>query len=173
MREHCGESLATVCEVREIGILTDSIDIKAKAPFPAGALSNFGPHKFTIDGVACGSMEGFLQSLKIEDNDEQQRVCRLVGAAAQKVGRTYDWSKSGSLWWRGEPIDRLSDAYQTLLDRAYEALFIQSDKFRAALAASGNARLTHALGSSDPCETILTCEEFCPRLERLREIARS
>jgi hypothetical protein len=36
----------------------DPIDIKAKAPFPAVALSNFTPHAFTLDGVACASMEG-------------------------------------------------------------------------------------------------------------------
>ena len=47
--------------------MTDSFDIKAKAPFPAGALSNFALHSFTIDGVHCASMEGFLQSLKIQD----------------------------------------------------------------------------------------------------------
>ena len=35
--------------------MTDSLDIKAKAPFPAGALSNFAPHPFTIDGIDCAS----------------------------------------------------------------------------------------------------------------------
>ena len=55
--------------------MTDTLDIKAKAPFPAGALSNFAMHAFTFDGVACASMEGFLQSLKIEDVSEQTRVC--------------------------------------------------------------------------------------------------
>ena len=148
---------------------TDGVlDIKAKAPFPAGALSNFAPHAFVIDGIACKSMEGFLQSLKIEDVTEQHRVCGLVGGEAQATGRRYDWSMSGTLWWRGLPIDRLSEAYQQLLDRAYEALRTQSSKFRAALAASGDARLTHKSGRTDPCVTILTEEEFCSRLERLR-----
>ena len=44
--------------------MTNSIDIKAKAPFPAGALSNFAPHAFTFDGIACASMEGLLQSAR-------------------------------------------------------------------------------------------------------------
>jgi predicted NAD-dependent protein-ADP-ribosyltransferase YbiA (DUF1768 family) len=148
--------------------MTDTLDIKAKAPYPAGALSNFAPHAFTMDGIACASMEGFLQSLKIEDVAEQERVCGLAGPVAQSIGRKYDWSTSGRLWWRGEPVDRLSDAYQTLLDRAYEALFAQSPEFRSALAASQDARLTHTLGKSDPCETILTADEFCSRLDRLR-----
>jgi hypothetical protein len=33
---------------------------------------------------------------------------------------------------------------------------------------TGDAPLTHRMGKSDPCETILTEEEFCSRLERLR-----
>jgi predicted NAD-dependent protein-ADP-ribosyltransferase YbiA (DUF1768 family) len=145
----------------------EPIDIKAKAPFPAGALSNFAAHAFTLDGVACASMEGLLQSLKVADIAEQARVCALVGAEAQNRGRREDWS-SGTLWWRGSPVDRLSGAYQELLDRAYDALFTQAPKFRNALAATGDAPLTHSMGKSDPCETILTEAEFCTRLERLR-----
>jgi predicted NAD-dependent protein-ADP-ribosyltransferase YbiA (DUF1768 family) len=144
------------------------IDIKAKAPFPAGALSNFAPHAFTFDGVACGSMEGFLQSLKVSDADEQTRRCALVGAEAQGRGQLMDWRSSGTLWWRGKPIDRLSDDYQALLDRAYQALLDQAPKFRSALAATGDAPLTHSIGKSDPCDTILTEQELCSRLERLR-----
>ena len=92
--------------------MTNSIDIKAKAPFPAGALSNFAQHAFTFDGIACASMEGLLQSLKVEDAEEQVRICGLAGAEAQGRGRQYDWQQSGTLFWRGEAIDRLSDAYQ-------------------------------------------------------------
>jgi predicted NAD-dependent protein-ADP-ribosyltransferase YbiA (DUF1768 family) len=145
----------------------DPIDIKAKAPFPAGVLSNFTPHSFTLDDVACASMEEFLQSLKVGNIAQQARVCALVGTEAQSRGRREDWS-SGTLWWRGSPLDRLSDEYQVLLDRAYEALLDQAPRFRHALSATGDAPLTHRMGKSDPCETILTEEEFCTRLERLR-----
>ena len=148
--------------------MTNSIDIKAKASFPAGALSNFAPHAFTFESVACASMEGLLQSFKIEDPGEQARVCGLAGGEAQAAGRQYDWQQTGTLWWRGVPIDRLADAYQDLLDRAYEALFVQSSKFRNALAATGGVPLAHTLGSEDATETILTANEFCARLERLR-----
>jgi predicted NAD-dependent protein-ADP-ribosyltransferase YbiA (DUF1768 family) len=146
----------------------NSIDIKAKAPFPGGALSNLAPHAFTLDGVACASMEGFLQSLKVEDAAEQQALCALAGGEARGRGQSYDWSESGTLWWRGEAVDRLSEAYQMLLDRAYEAMFAQSAKFRAALKASGEAPLVHSIGKDDPTETILTSEEFISRLARLR-----
>jgi predicted NAD-dependent protein-ADP-ribosyltransferase YbiA (DUF1768 family) len=53
--------------------MSTTLDIRSKAPFPAGALSNFAAHKFTIDGITYASMEGFLQSLKIED---AVRPCR-------------------------------------------------------------------------------------------------
>jgi predicted NAD-dependent protein-ADP-ribosyltransferase YbiA (DUF1768 family) len=148
--------------------MTDSLDIKSKAPYPAGSLSNFAPHSFVLDDVRCASMEGFLQSLKIEDKAEQDRVCGLAGPVAQSVGRKYDWRIAATLWWRGKGHDRLSAAYQALLDRAYQALFDQSESFRAALAASGDARLTHTIGKSDPHGTILTADELCSRLERLR-----
>ena len=148
--------------------MTGTLDIKAKAPYPAGALSNFAPHAFKLEGILCASMEGFLQSLKIEDRAEQERVCGLVGSMAQSLGRTYDWSVTGTLWWRGQPYDRLSEDYQALLDRAYQALFNQSETFRNALAASGDDRLTHSFGKTDPCLTILTVDELCSRLERLR-----
>lgn len=146
------------------------IDIKANAPFPTGALSNFAPHSFTFDGVACRSMEGLLQSFKVADPATQRSLCRLIGAEARTEGRKHDWMTSGTLWWQGRPIDRLSPEYQQLLDKAFRALFDQSQKFRNALAATGSARLTHRVGKTDPCDTILTAEELCERLTRLRSL---
>jgi predicted NAD-dependent protein-ADP-ribosyltransferase YbiA (DUF1768 family) len=150
--------------------MTDTLDIKAKAPWPAGALSNFAPHAFTFDGVACASMEGLLQSFKIADQAEQVRVCGLRGPVAQSIGRKHDWKTTGTLWWRGTLYDRLSDDYQALLDRAYQALFDHSEAFREALAATGSAALTHSFGRDDPTETILTPEELVSRLVRLRSL---
>lgn len=148
--------------------MTNSIDIKAKAPFPAGALSNLAAHRFTFDGVACAAMESFLQGLKIADAAEQETFCRFEGPEARGRGRGYNWKTTGTLWWRGIGIDRLSDDYQALLDRAYEALFAQSAEFRDALAATGTAQLVHSIGKDDPTETILTTKEFISRLEALR-----
>ena len=153
-------------------VMTDTFDIRAKASFPAGALSNFAPHNFVFDDVPCACMEGLLQSLKISDLDEQRRICGLTGPHAQSIGRKHDWSISGTLWWNGKAVDRLSDEYQALLDRAYDTLFARSEKFRTALAATGTTQLVHTLGKPDPCETILTADEFCSRLMRLRERAR-
>lgn len=40
------------------------MDIGSGTGYPSANLSNFSPHVFTVDGIECNSMEGFLQSLK-------------------------------------------------------------------------------------------------------------
>ncbi len=77
--------------------MTESLDIRAKAPFPAGTLSNFAPNAFTLDGIHCACMEGFLQGLKLADPAEQERICALPGPHAQSLGRKHDWSTTGTL----------------------------------------------------------------------------
>jgi hypothetical protein len=111
-------------------LISNTIGIKGKAPFPGGALSNLAAHEFVLDGVHCGSMEGLLQSLKVKDPEAQVQMCALSGGEARGRGQRHIWNVDGFLYWRGEPIDRLSEAYQVLLDRAYEALFAQNAKFR-------------------------------------------
>jgi predicted NAD-dependent protein-ADP-ribosyltransferase YbiA (DUF1768 family) len=144
------------------------IDIASKAPYPAGPLSNFAAHAFALDGVACASMESFLQGLKFEDAGRQAEICGYKSGKAQGIGRRRNWQAEGRLWWRGEAIDRLSGAYQVLLDRAYDALFAQSADFREALAATGDADLVHTMGRIHTANTVLTADEFCTRLTALR-----
>ena len=144
------------------------MDIKSGSSYPAGALSNFSPHPFTLDGVEIASMEGFLQSLKFKDADMQEHICTLVGAKAKRSGAKKNWQREQTLWWRGTPIKRDSDDYQELLDRVYEAMFTQNKKARAALLASRDANLTHSIGRSKISETVLTKTEFCRRLMKIR-----
>ena len=146
------------------------MDIGSKSRYPAGALSNFSPHPFEIDGVRCASMEGFLQSLKFDKPHIQVEVCKLVGKAAKFRGqkRNKAWKRVQKLWWQGKEIDRRSNEYQKLLDRAYNAM-AQNEKFKKALLASGNAVLTHAIGCSKESDTVLTETEFCSRLMKLRD----
>lgn len=138
--------------------------------FPGGNLSNFFPHAFVFDGIWCASMEGLLQSLKFKDLDQQIEVCALVGGKAKKIGTTRNeiWQATQTLWWRGNPFDRQSSAYQELLDRLFDAL-ATNDDFCTALHASGETDLVHSIGSSDPTLSILTEREFCDRLMKLRE----
>lgn len=143
------------------------MDVGSRNGYPAANLSNFSPHPFTLDGVECASMEGFLQSLKFSNPEMQVEVCKLVGFAAKKRGIEKNWQRTQTLYWRGVSIPRDSPEYQTLLDRAYDALSLNMS-FRKALLASGDATLTHSMGRSDYHQTVLTVREFCSRLTRIR-----
>ena len=144
------------------------MNIGSGQDYPASALSNFSPHSFVLDGIAIASMEGFLQSLKFSNPDMQIVVCGLVGKKAKFKGKGKRWQRTGTLWWRGQEIDRFAQEYQDLLDRAYDAMFTQSDSARRALLASQEAVLTHSIGKNKQTDTILTTQEFCSRLTRIR-----
>lgn len=144
------------------------MDIGSGNGYPSAALSNFSPHPFEIDGVKCNSMEGFLQSLKFKSIEMQEHVCTLVGAEAKRKGSNKKWWRTQTLYWRGVEIERKSQAYQDLLDKAYGRLFT-NDSFRKALKATGNSSLTHSIGKNEVTRTILTVNEFCKRLLSLRE----
>ena len=143
------------------------MDIGSGTGYPESSLSNFSPHPFMIDGVRCNSMEGFLQSLKFENPDMQEHICLLVGKAAKFKGKNKKWWKTQMLYWRGKPIPRDSDEYQQLLDRAFDALS-ENQSFCSALLATGKANLTHSIGKSKTSETVLTKQEFCSRLLKIR-----
>ena len=144
------------------------MDIGSGSGYPCATLSNFAPHPFVIDGVECNSMEGFLQSLKFSNPEMQKEVCKLVGKAAKFKGKKKKWWRTQTLYWQGVEMPRDSKEYQILLDRAFSAL-AQNSGFRAALLATGNSVLTHSIGKTKITETVLTRQEFCSRLTKIRE----
>lgn len=144
------------------------MNIISNGKYPANKLSNFAGHRFTVDGVECYSMEGFLQSLKFSNPAMQEEVCKLVGLAAKRKGQGKNWQRTQTLYWQGVKIDRKSEIYQNLLDRAYEAMASQSNGFRKALLASGDAVFTHSIGRNKKSDTVLTTQEFCSRLMALK-----
>lgn len=148
------------------------MDIGSGKKYPANALSNFSPHPFTIDNVECASMEGFLQSLKFKSPEMQIEVCKLVGKAAKFRGKHKKWWKTQTLYWKGVEIKRDSLEYQELITKAYYAMFNQSESFRNALVASGDAVLKHSIGKKKKNETVLTESEFCSILTMLRKLAK-
>lgn len=147
------------------------MDIGSGTGYPSAALSNFTPHPFIIDGVQCNSMEGFLQSLKFKDQEMQKQVCLLTGKAAKFKGKKKKWWREQKLYWQGVEYERAGEAYQLLLDRAFQAL-AQNESFVRALLATGDAALTHNIGKTKETETVLTRREFCSRLTFLREALR-
>ena len=144
------------------------MDIGSGKAYPSNSLSNFAPHPFEIDGVKVSSMEGFLQSLKFKNFDMQKEVCKLVGFAAKKRGRSKKWFLTQKLYWNGVEYDRKSKEYQGLLDRAFNALS-KNTGFQKALISSGKSTLTHKIGKSKESETVLTKSEFTSRLYNIRE----
>ncbi|MBQ2621972.1 MAG: hypothetical protein IJF84_11590 [Thermoguttaceae bacterium] len=157
---------------------TKTIDIIAKGVYPANVLSNY--HRveppFTVDGVVCYSMEGFLQALKQSDVELQTKLCSLSGASARHVGNhskgCNEWKKTQTLWWQGKEIKRESEEYMALVMRAYKCKFDASQEFRDALKASLDYTLTHSVGHDDPTQTVLTEKEFINCLESLRNLLR-
>jgi predicted NAD-dependent protein-ADP-ribosyltransferase YbiA (DUF1768 family) len=144
------------------------MDIKAGKPYPSGDLSNFKPRTFTVRGIECASMEGFVQALKFKGIEMQKHICTLTGRKAKSSGAKKNWHTSQTLWWQGKPIKRDSDEYQQLLDEAFNALFDQNEGARKALLASGDAVLKHSVGKTKIQDTVLTEREFCSRLTKKR-----
>lgn len=146
----------------------NTLDIRSNGMYPSGVLSNLCSNAFRLDGVLCNSMEGFLQSLKYPDPDKQRQICQLKGGNARKRSVS-SWQTDQIVWWRGEAIDRQGDDYQILLRRAYQALFDQNERFRAALMATRGVTLTHTTGETDPFKTIITASELCQILTEIRD----
>ncbi len=144
-----------------------ALDIHSKASWPSYALSNFYPHSFEFDGVRCGSMEGFLQSLKSNGRGRQILVCALSKKEA-KLRSTDTWKKEQDVYWNGKVYNRHGYRFQFLVRRAYRAMLKQCPKFREALMATGNKRLYHTIGNTNPHDTILTEKELCAILTELR-----
>lgn len=144
------------------------MDIGSGQGYPSSHLSNFHPYVFEFDGVKCYSMEGLLQSFKFKNVEMQQQVCKMVGKQAKFKGKKKKWWKTQTLYWAGVEYARDSEEYQILLDKAFDALS-QNTSFKKALLATGDAVLTHSIGKIKQSETVLTRQEFCSRLTKIRE----
>lgn len=147
---------------------TNTLDIRSNGMYPSNVLSNMCDNEFCLDGLICGSMEGFLQSLKQKDRDKQRQICFMKGGNARKHS-VISWQAEQMVWWKGVAIDRQSEEYQKLLRRAYQAMFHQNERFHAALMSTRNVTLTHSSGEKNPYKTILTEQEFCQILKEMRD----
>ncbi|MCR5837195.1 MAG: hypothetical protein K6G88_11865 [Lachnospiraceae bacterium] len=145
------------------------INIYSKADYPGNELSNFARHPFELDGVKIASMEGFLQALKYRNEENQKLVCSLSGEEAKRAGKyKFMWKMTQFLHWQGRDYELFSDNLQILIDRAYEAMYEQSEEFRKALVATGSEVLTYEIGIQQMDKTVLTEYHFVRRLEKLR-----
>ncbi len=150
--------------------MTSILDLGSRNGGLGKALSNFAAYGFVMDGVQCGGIEGWLQSLKFEGLEEQEMVAVLVGYKAYKIGQigNKDWRAAQTLWWRGVAYPRLSRQYHTLVERAYDACYEQNPAFGQALFDTGFDMMTHVIGNHDPTMTTLTEWEYIYNMYRLR-----
>jgi hypothetical protein len=145
-----------------------AVDIWSKSEYPADVLSNLCSNGFRFEGMVCGSMEGFLQSLKQKDKDKQRQICSMKGKNAKKMTST-GWQTDQVVWWKGVAIDRQSEEYLRLVRHAYQAMFDQNERFRTALMSTRGMALFHSRGESNPYKTILTEKELCQILTEMRD----
>lgn len=147
---------------------TNTLDIRSNGLYPSNVLSNLCSNGFRLDGMVCSSMEGFLQSLKRKELDKQRQICSMKGGNARKMSVT-SWQTDQIVWWKGQAIDRQSEEYQRIIRRAYQAMFEQSERFRAALMQTRGIKLVHTSGEPSSYKTILTPAEFCDILMNMRD----
>jgi hypothetical protein len=101
-----------------------------------------------MDGIQFGGLEGFLQGCKVKNVEQQRRIFRLSGLAAQQAGRSYARAQDhGTLFWLGVPFSRYSEAWKELYTNAYFEAAIQNKGFRDALQASKGKILKHSMAS--------------------------
>lgn len=145
-----------------------AIDIWSKSPYPADVLSNLYANEFCFEGVRCGSMEGFLQSLKNQDVNVLHEICAMSGKEAKNKTNNV-WQQNQIVWWKGRFIDRQSQDFENLIRKAYIALYQQNEVFSKALSSTKGLKLYHSRGEQNPYKTILTEKEFCGILTYVRD----
>lgn len=137
------------------------------APFED--LSNFTPRDFTFRGIDSKSIEGLIQSLKTPLPDKQIRLMQMIGLKAKRKGQKMKWFLKHKLYWQGKEICRFSDEYQALIEEIFTAAYQQDESFRKSLRETGLSKLTHEIGKKSPKYTVLTEDEFCNILMKLRD----
>lgn len=153
--------------VRWLCIIGKAVDISSDGRYPGAMLSNFTPYEFTFRGKRFLSMESLLQGLKFATVETQNGVFERVGVKAKLRGKKRKWYLDQTLYWQGTPMKRDSEEYKNIVCEAFYALAENID-FQKTLLATGNKRLYHTMGKSDPTRTILTEAEFCSILTEIR-----
>lgn len=132
-------------------------------------LSNLYPYKFEIDGVVVESFEGWIQSLRSNEQWFKEQSYNLTGFLAWKKGQGVDWWTKQEVYWLGKTIDRQSDEYIELMTHAYDCMYEQCEEFRKCLIESLPYKLDHSVGRTNKFETLLTKKEYLYQLNRLRD----
>lgn len=147
------------------------IDIAVANRYPGKIVSNIEENAFVLDGVACTSMESFLQSLKYKNEAEQITVCNMNGKLAQSAGcRKLMWRFFRKVYWKSKVYKLQSDEFHKLIDRAFEEMYWQNSVYRQALSDLKNAKITYSIPQEQSKHAVLSEYEICRRLDMLRYV---
>ena len=147
----------------------ESLDINSRSNIESSrVLSNLYRKPFIMNELFFGSIEGFLQGLRVSNIDNQVKVFAMDGISAKNIGKLYPIDKNQTLFFKGVSFNRHSEKYVELYEKAYEWCFIQNETFQKSLYVTMDMELIHSIGKKDPFDTILTEGEFIGQLYRLR-----
>lgn len=137
-------------------------------------LSTMEFYPFEIDGVICRSLEGFLQSLRIINFENQKAACACSGLMTgylERLAETRDDIKE--VHWNNKKIQRESEEYLNLISRVYDLIFEQNQKFRSELLKTLCKK--HIICSERyflEKATLMTDAEYRYQIKRLRDRAK-
>ncbi len=142
----------------------------------ARLLSNFANRPFEIDGAWMASVEGFVQGIKFEPDDNlRYRAFASAGSYAKKFGA----AGNVSIIWLIKPVRTRGYAtcmvaygsidHHSAIDRAIEEKFLQNPDCMEALFSTKGLILTHTTGEPESPHTSLPAKLFCKILTRIRE----
>jgi len=158
---YCGDIIVKDSEENIINESDDFINVgyKLKGPF-SKVLSNLFPYSFVFKGKKVNSIEAVFQGIKFPNKDEQNLVLNYQGLDANnvKITSSYDWKKTGIIYWQGKGIDRFSKAYEEFCEELYISA-IQNPLYRNVLK-STNKYIMHSIGEIDNKKTVFTRYEF-------------
>jgi hypothetical protein len=134
-----------------------------------GQLSNLQRREFVFRSVPVLGMESILVAAKFSDITEQLHIATtLHGFEAMYYGKKQPWWEDQLLHWQGVAMEREGQDYADFVTEAYTEMFDQCEPARVALLATGDVKLKHSIGGTDPTQTVLTRNEFCEQLEAQR-----
>ena len=135
-------------------------------------LSNLAPTPFELNGKSYASVEGFWQSLKFsEKNDERNKIANLSGIEAKKAGRKA--KEVREFEYQSQKFQVGSEEHQELMRKAIKAKLEQNYHVLNLLLKTGDKKITHILKTPDgqilPDSKTIPRAKFCDFLMELRE----
>lgn len=166
----CDGELVKKKDESEVAICDKWINVGYKLHDPySKALSNLFPYTFYFKNKKVFSIESVLQGLKYKNKKEQDFALMYFGLDSNtiKICSSYDWTKTGILYWQGREIVRSSKEYDDFVEELYISA-LQNPLYRNVLKKIDKPYILHSIGVEEKSKTVLTRYEFEYMLNSLR-----